>query len=89
MAPANFVSTKFEIVDQVAELTKLDNFAIVLTGPFTRQHKIKILDKVTVNINNVKAAFKWLQENNRLYSNMAFDTTTIRTPIIIDNSNKI
>ena len=77
------------VLDQVAELTKLNNIAVVLTGPFTRQQKSKILDKVIVNIDNVKAAFKWLQENNRLYSNMSFDTTTIRTPIIIDNSNEI
>ena len=78
------------VLDQVSALTQHDNIAVVLNGPFTREQKLKVLDKVQVNIPRVREAFAWLQANNKFYANAPtpnFDD--LPNPIIIDNSNNV
>ena len=77
------------VINQVAELTKLDNIAVVLHGPFTRQQKQKVLDKVNVSLDKVLKALDWLKKHNRFYADISIDPASIGLPTIIDNSIEV
>ena len=75
------------VVGAVSQLTKCNNIAVVLCGPFTDKQREQVKKNTEVDVNKVKTAFEWLKQNNKLYKDV--EMPEIGQPKVIDTSSSV
>ena len=62
---------------------------VVLAGPFTSEQKIRTLKEISVDIDKVNRALKWLKKHNVLYQTDEINDEQITQPEIYDISEAV